>query len=171
MSYNVLTWLFSMILVVITLLLAADFVRGWRAGKREARASRPLRDGGDDEKEKVSNLDTAKDAGIDLMGEPRPVFTAKLPPDGKTLHLRTPTKTVADRFETIGQVIQHFEKKQQTLDDLEQLYIFAAMLLANNTENDNITVSIVHARLTPEDVIAFLTAYMDWLTGVIQSKN
>ena len=164
MEMNVLAWIFALILVALTVLLFYDFSRGWRAGKAEKRESKKP-------EAEVSKLDTGKDAGIDLMGAPRPVFTAKLPPDGKILHLKTPTKAISDRYEAVGAVIQHFEQNQQTLDDLEELYLFATMLLDNNIDGETVTVAAVRECLTPDDVCVFLTAYMEWLTEIINAKN
>lgn len=164
MDMNVLAWVFALILAALTVLLLYDFSRGWRTAKAEKREEGK-------KKTAVSKLDTGKDAGIDLMGAPRPVFTAKLPPDGKTLKLKTPTKAISDRYEAVGEVIRHFEQEQQTLDDLEQLYLFAAMLLDNNIDGETVTVAAVRESLTPDDVIVFLAAYMEWLTGVIREKN
>ena len=163
MDMNVLAWVFALILAALTVLLLYDFSRGWRTANAEKRDGK--------KKPAVSKLDTGKDAGIDLMGAPRPVFTAKLPPDGKTLKLKTPTKAISDRYEAVGEVIRHFEQEQQTLDDLEQLYLFAAMLLDNNLDGETVTVAAVRESLTPDDVIVFLAAYMEWLTGVIREKN
>ena len=171
MESNVLMWLFAIILAFVTVLLAIDFLRGWRAGKRSVHEAEMSAEKESANAKKVSKLDTVKDAGIDLMGAPRQTFAATLPLDGKQLHLRVPTKSIADRFETIGKIIEHFEAKRQTIDDLEQLYIFAAMLLSNNIDGEDMTVSTVRERLTADDVVVFLTAYMEWLTEVISSKN
>ena len=163
METTALTWLFAIILLALTSMLAIDFARGWREGKRDARAEKTP--------EKVSKSDTAPDAGIDLMGMPRPTFKATLPPDGKELRLRMPTKAVSDRFEALGEILQRFKKKKQTLDDIEQLYLLAAMLLANNLDGEVVTVAGVRERLTLDDVVEFLIAYMNWLTDILQSKN
>lgn len=164
MDMNALAWILAFILAALTVLLIYDFSRGWRDGKA-ARREEEKKDPA------VSKLDTGKNAGIDLMGAPRPVFTAKLPPDGKILHLKTPTKAISDRYAAVGEVIQHFEQNQQTLDDLEQLYLFSTMLLDNNIDGETVTVAAVRECLTPDDICVFLTAYLDWLTGVIREKN
>ena len=164
MDMNVLAWVFALILAVLTALLIYDFSRGWRDGKA-ARHKRGK------QAPAVSKLDTGKDAGIDLMGAQRPIFTATLPPDGKVLRLRTPTKAISDRYSVIGAVISRFDENTQTMDDMEQLYLFATMLLDNNLDGETVTVAAVRECLTPDDVISFLAAYMDWLTGVIQAKN
>lgn len=164
MDMNVLAWVFALIFAALTVLLLYDFFRGWRTAKAEKREEKKPEPA-------LSKLDPGKDAGIDLMGAPRQTFAATLPPDGKQLHLRVPTKSIADRFETIGRVIEHFEAKRQTIDDLDQLYIFAAMLLSNNLDGEDMTISTVRERLTADDVVVFLTAYMEWLTEVISSKN
>lgn len=168
METTALTWLFAIILLALTSLLAIDFARGWREGKRDARAEKAP---AQPDAEKVSKLDTLTDAGIDLMGAPRPTFRATLPPDGKELRLRMPTKAVSDRVEALGEILQRFKKKKQTLDDIEQLYLLAAMLLANNLDGEVVTVAGVRERLTLDDVVEFLIAYMNWLTDILQSKN
>ena len=160
MDTNILAWLFAAILLFIAVLLAADFIRGWRAGRRDAKKAAP-----------VSKLDTVKDAGIDLMGVPRPTFAVTLPPDGKRLYLRTPTKAVADRFAQIGEILERMGKSRHTLDDIEQLYLLTSIVLANNTDGTLMTVADVRERLTTDDVVEFLTAYMEWLTDIIKSKN
>lgn len=160
MEMNILSWLFAAILLVIAALLTADFVRGWRAGRSGAKKAVP-----------VSNLDITKDAGIDLMGAPRPTFAVTLPPDSKCLRLRTPTKAVADRFAQIGEILERMGKNRHTLGDMEQLYLITSMLLANNTDDTLMTVADVRERLTTDDVVAFLTGYMGWLTDIIKSKN
>lgn len=164
MDMHILAWVFGLILAVIATVIVCDFARGWRDGKEERHKSGK-------QAPAVSKLDTVKDAGIDLMGSPRPVFTAKLPPDGKVLRLRTPTKAISDRYSVIGAVISRFDANKQTMDDLEQLYLFASMLLDNNLDGETVTVATVRECLTPDDVISFLAAYMDWLTGVIREKN
>lgn len=168
METTALTWLFAIILLALTSMLAIDFARGWREGKRDARAEKAP---AQPDAEKVSKLDTLTDAGIDLMGAPRPTFKATLPPDSKELRLRMPTKAVSDRFEALGEILKRFEKKKQTLDDIEQLYLLAAMLLANNLDGEVVTVAGVRERLTLDDVVEFLIAYMNWLTDILQSKN
>ena len=171
METTALTWLFAIILLALTSMLAIDFARGWREGKRDARAEKTPAQPEAEKPEKVSKSDTAPDAGIDLMGMPRPTFKATLPPDGKQMRLRMPTKAVSDRFEALGEILKRFEKKKQTLDDIEQLYLLAAMLLANNLDGEVVTVAGVRERLTLDDVVEFLVAYMHWLTDILQSKN
>ena len=115
-----------------------------------------------------------RDAGIDLMGAPRPTFRVTLPVDGKVLHLRMPTKTVADRFADIGDRMERFAAGAQTEDDVDALCDFAAVLLTNCTENQSgadFPVSAVKNRMTLDDVVIFVTAYMEWMTEVLSSKN
>lgn len=169
MDTNILAWLFAAILLFIAVLLAADFIRGWRAG-RSATKKEATQDA-EGTVAPVSKLDTVKDAGIDLMGVPRPTFAVTLPPDGKCLHLRTPTKAVADRFAQLGEMLERMGKGRHTLDDIEQLYLLTSMLLANNTDGTLMTVADARERMTTDDVVGFLTAYMEWLTDIIKSKN
>lgn len=164
MDMNVLAWILGLVSVIMATVLVCDFVHGWRAAKAEKCKE-------EKKTPAVSKLDTVKDAGIDLTGAQRPIFTATLPPDGKVLRLRTPTKAISDRYSVIGAVISRFDANKQTMDDLEQLYLFASMLLDNNLDGETVTVAIVRECLTPDDVISFLAAYMDWLTGVIREKN
>ena len=115
-----------------------------------------------------------RDAGIDLMGAPRPTFRVTLPVDGKVLHLRMPTKSVADRFADIGDRMERFAAGAQTEDDVDALCDFAAVLLTNCTENQSgadFPVSAVKNRMTLDDVVIFVTAYMEWMTEVLTSKN
>ena len=115
-----------------------------------------------------------RDAGIDLMGAPRPVFRVTLPVDGKVLHLRMPTKSVADRFADIGDRMERFAAGTQTEDDVDALCDFAAVLLTNCTENQSgadFPASAVKKRMTLDDVVLFVTAYMEWMTEVLTSKN
>ena len=115
-----------------------------------------------------------RDAGIDLMGAPRPTFRVTLPVDGKVLHLRMPTKTVADRFADIGDRMERFAAGAQTEDDVDALCDFAAVLLTNCTENQSgadFPASAVKNRMTLDDVVIFVTAYMEWMTEVLTSKN
>ena len=115
-----------------------------------------------------------RDAGLDLMGAPRPTFRVTMPVDGKVLHLRMPTKAVADRFADIGDRMERFAAGAQTEDDVDALCDFAAVLLTNCTENQSgadFPVSAVKNRMTLDDVVIFVTAYMEWMTEVLSSKN
>ena len=115
-----------------------------------------------------------RDAGIDLMGAPRPTFRVTLPVDGKVFHLRMPTKAVADRFADIGDRMERFAAGTQTEDDVDALCDFAAVLLTNCTENQSgadFPASAVKKRMTLDDVVLFVTAYMEWMTEVLTSKN
>ena len=115
-----------------------------------------------------------RDAGIDLMGAPRPTFRVTLPVDGTVLHLRMPTKAVSDRFADIGDRMERFAAGTQTEDDVDALCDFAAVLLTNCTENQSgadFPASAVKKRMTLDDVVLFVTAYMAWMTEVLSSKN
>lgn len=192
---RLLFWIFAALLAVLVTLLAADFIRGWRQGRADAEARqkvghnsrgnektpqnakfdvlRQSRGEAAPRKNAVSKLDTGKNAvsAIDLTGRPRPVFEAKLPPDGAVLHLLPPTKAVADRFAAIGEILQRISKGRHNLEDIEELFVLAAVILNNNKEGIACTTAFVSERCTSEDVAELLTGYMHWLQELLSSKN
>lgn len=109
--------------------------------------------------------------GIDLCGRERPVFEVKLPPDGKLLHLLTPTKATSDRFQEIGMLLERQEQGRLSPDGMEQLYKFAAILLSNNKEQCAFLPADVKERLSAEDIGALLQQYLLWLTDLIKARN
>lgn len=192
MQIGVFSWFLTAILLFLTVIVTIDFFMAWDEKKAASRAKRGGRRPGT--AAPVSKLDTKagtdhrqtgpsaatgaegprRDAGLDLMGAPRPTFRVTLPVDGKVLHLRMPTKSVADRFADIGDRMERFAAGAQTEDDVDALCDFAAVLLTNCTENQSgadFPVSAVKNRMTLDDVVIFVTAYMEWMTEVLTSKN
>ena len=192
MQIGLFSWFLTAILLFLTVIITIDFFMAWDEKKAASRAKRGGRRPGT--AAPVSKLDTKgdagcgrtgssaatgaeglrRDAGLDLMGAPRPTFRVTLPVDGKVLHLRMPTKTVADRFADIGDRMERFAAGTQTEDDVDALCDFAAVLLTNCTENQSgadFPVSAVKNRMTLDDVVIFVTAYMEWMTEVLSSKN
>lgn len=188
MENTALLWIMTALLGIMTAFLATDFIRIWaqspikrtdgpagHSAPAESR-TRSHRTGKKSRahmgEKAVSNLDTGKHpAGIDLMSKPRPVFAAKLPPDGRVLHLLPPTKATADRFVEIGGLMQKLSRGRLELKEMEELFALAAMALNNNREGVACTASFVAERCSTNDVIDILTGYMNWLSEQVYSKN
>lgn len=121
--------------------------------------------------EAVSKLDTERPIELDLMGQERPTFALRLPPDGKDLHLRLPTKAIADRFEEIGRLLERNEKDCLDTDGEKQLYRALNLILSHNVERCVLTETEIARRLSLQDVSDFLEAYMDWILRQVREKN
>lgn len=121
--------------------------------------------------ETVSKLDTGKPIDLDLMGQERPTFTLRLPPDGKELHLLVPTKAVADRFEEIGRLLERIEQDSLDADGERQLYRALSLILSHNVERCVLTETEIGRRLSPRDVEDLLEAYMEWILRQVREKN
>lgn len=123
-------------------------------------------------KEAVSKLDTEPhEVDLDLMGNDRPLFSLRLPPDGLELHLRMPTKAVADRFEVIGRLLEKIEKGELNGDSEKQLYSALALIMSHNTERYVCTESDLARRLSQQDIADLLDRYMQWILKTVNEKN
>ncbi len=118
-----------------------------------------------------ANSEQTHNVVCDLMGRPKPTMEVILPPDGKVLHLLTPTKATSDQFETIGKLLERQEMHRLSMDGVEQLFKFAAILLSNNKEGCGFLPADLKERLTSQDIGALLQSYLLWLTEVIKERN
>ena len=109
-------------------------------------------------------------ADLDLFGKKRPVMTVKLP-DGTVLRLTTPCKTVSDRFENIGALLDRIANGQTAAEDISELYMLLAVVLSRNLDNTVVPQERLEAIMTADDCVEFFAAYMDFLTREISSKN
>ncbi|MBE6984308.1 MAG: hypothetical protein E7434_01600 [Ruminococcaceae bacterium] len=191
MDQTALIWTLTLMLALMCTVLTVDFILRWRADRcrrdpvgavdgvsaRADRVVRPYVDG-----EQVDGV-PARAAGAlspygdgatvdcDLLGREKPCFSVKLPPDGKVLHLLTPTKAVSDRFQEIGKLLQQQEEGRLASDGVEALYKFTSFLVSNNRENFLLNVADLKARCSAEDIGGLLQAYLGWLTELVLSKN
>lgn len=156
------TWIFFAIVVAAAALIGTSFALQRRMLKQKTK--HPSDSIHSEGKEPQS-------AGIDLMGRPRPVFTVKLPPDGLTVRISTPTKYVADCFTAIGAALEHVHEGKHDLDDIEMLYRSMTQILSTNLDNTPITARMLRERLSPPDLVDFFAEYMSFLEGLIRAKN
>ena len=109
-------------------------------------------------------------ADLDLFGKKRPVLTVKLP-DGTLLRLTTPCKSVSDRFEDIGTLLDRIAQGHAAPEDIDSLYALMAVVLARNLDHIVISQKHLEETMSADDCVEFFAAYMDFLTKEISSKN
>lgn len=105
---------------------------------------------------------------VDLTAPERPTVAVKLPPDGRVLHLRTPTKGDADRFRRL---IAPLERDGAAAADMQMLYAAASLILSTNTEGVGVSAEQCQKDLSRQDCETLFAAYLTFLQQLIDQGN
>lgn len=193
MNAMMLTWMIVLVLLaaLAVVLLAVDFWRRWIEKKDEDKQTAAAEKMPQKRKFRSPEADAGKSRGqlaeppkvefrkshasatgyLDLMGSPRPLYTVVLPPDGAKLSIPMPTKALADRFGQIGKTIQALQAGKGGLEEVEDLFMLTALVLANNREGVVVTTAYVAERLSSDETVQLLTDYMRWIREQLNEKN
>ena len=193
MNAMMLTWMIVLVLLaaLAVVLLAVDFWRRWAEKKEEDKRTAAAEKMPQQRKYRAPKANVGEPWGqlveppkvefqkphasakgfLDLMGSPRPLYTVVLPPDGAKLSIPMPTKALADRFGQIGKTIQALQAGKGGLEEVEELFMLTALVLANNREGIVVTTAYVAERLSSDEAVLLLTDYMRWIREQLNEKN
>lgn len=193
MNAKMITWMIVLVVLAVlaVILLAVDFYLRWIEKKEEDKQTVAAEKMPQKRKYRAPEVYDGKSWGqlaeppkvdfqkthasakgfLDLMGAPRPMYTLALPPDGMMLTIPMPTKALADRFGQIGKTIQALQAGKGGLEEVEELFMLTALVLANNREGVVVTTAYVAERLSSDETVQLLTDYMRWIREQLNGKN
>lgn len=88
-----------------------------------------------------------------------------------TLMIGTPTKRVMDNLLTLEDTFKNVSEDEIDNNVMDDLYQASAQIMSNNKTRTKITAEQLADLFDFEDIFLFFSAYMDYVSTIINSKN
>lgn len=126
----------------------------------------------------VSKMDTATQERphcprmlLDIRGNRLPTMEVSMEPALGSLSLTLPSKGVSDSFPRLGELLGRLAAGSRESTTLAQLYEILAEILSCNTQKMNVSTETAQEIFAPDEAVALLADYMDFVAAKLEEKN
>ena len=88
-----------------------------------------------------------------------------------TLMISTPTKAIMDNLVLLQSTLEALSENETNIEATNDLYETCAKVMSHNKAGVKITAEYLSEVFDFSDIVIFFTAYMDFVSEVIASKN